>query len=263
MGIMSDEPAMRTIVQVMIYRVRGDRPDYLLLLRNDGGTPFWQPVSQDVEGQGTVVKVLETAMLAQAGIGQHKRLSQPIYTYEWYAHGQQGRDIVFAAEVDVETEVRVDGQTFTDHAWLPFAEAQQGLKWNGNKEALRILHSAVNAELESQARARAAAAAEAARLAEAEHQAMEAAAAEAARRARLAAEIREAVTSPVPLMYSQPQAQRPAPPPVPAKRPPGVVIPLPVYSGPNATPPPDVSNLPIAPAFSRLPRDPYQPPQKP
>ena len=255
---------MKTIVQVNIYRVRGDTPEYLLLLRNDGGMPFWQPVSMEVSGSLSVHAALQEAMQTQAGISSHKRLSQPIYTYEWYAHGEKGRDIVFAAEVDVETEAAVDGTEFTELAWLPFDKAMQTLKWNGNKEALRILHAAVSTEVEQMLRERAAAAEAAERQEAARRQAAEAEAAEAARRAKIAAEIREAVTTPIPAMY-QPRAARRGPAPMPLQRPksdrPPVVIPLPVYAGPDATPPPDISNLPIAqaPAFRRLPLQPQAP----
>lgn len=263
---MKSDVDMQTIVQVQIYRVRDDAPEYLLLLRGDEGTPFWQPVSQAVSGETLALKALEAAMQSQAGISSHKRLSQPIHTYEWYASGQQGKDIVFAAEVEPDTEARVDGQQFTDHAWLPFNQAVQQVKWNGNKEALRILQAAVGVELEQQANARQVTAAEAARQAEAERQFAQAAEADAARRAKMAAEIREAVATPVPLMYRQPEPKRPAPPPLPdANRPAPMVIPLPVYNGPDATPPPETSSLPIAPApaFRRPPHNApgtYRPP---
>ncbi len=143
----ADADDMKTIVQVNIYRLHGDTPEFLLFRNKDENDHFWQPVSQEVIGDGDIGDTMKQALEEQAGVRSYKRLSQEMYTYEWYAPkdngGQQGRDIVFAAELETSTEVTAHPDHYDDFAWLPYDEAVQHLKWNGNKEALRRLRDQI------------------------------------------------------------------------------------------------------------------------
>lgn len=139
-------PDMQTIVQVNIYRLNYDTPEFLLLRHINDDDRSWQPVSQRVGSDGAIADAIKQALKQQAGLDGFKKLSSEMYTYEWYAHGEQGRDIVFAAEVAMETAITIDTSQFSDFRWLAYGEAVERLKWQGNKEALRRLRDHIIAE---------------------------------------------------------------------------------------------------------------------
>lgn len=149
---------MKTIVQINVYRVQVDNPEFLLFRRTNKGDSFWQPISEEVRDSETVADTLKRALDTQASIGitdlGFMHLSSEMYTYEWYAHGQQGRDIVFAAEVEATVEIVAKAgiaskDEVSQFAWLSYDDAIQNLKWNGNKEALRRLRNHVTDDIHS------------------------------------------------------------------------------------------------------------------
>lgn len=200
----------QTIVQVNIYRMHYDTPEFLLLKRIDDDDRSWQPVSHHVVTGDDIADAVKQALKLQAGLDGFKKLSSEMYTYEWYAHGQQGRDVVFAAEVAMETPIAIDSSRFSQSVWLPYSQAIEKLKWQGNKEALRRLRDHIIAE----------------RLAH--------------------------PPPPSQTRQQQPTANEPQPaiqqvaPPEPYVPPqiPVNVIPLPVYDGPDALPPPPPESIP-------------------
>jgi 8-oxo-dGTP pyrophosphatase MutT (NUDIX family) len=130
---------MQMLVQLNIYREKDGQFEYLLLKRITGNSSFWQVVTQPVHSGDTLGDTLRDAASEQVGLHGFKHLSHETYSYEWYANGERGRDIVFAAEVRPEATVTPDPQRYEDFAWLPINEAAQRLKWDGNRTALRQL----------------------------------------------------------------------------------------------------------------------------
>ncbi len=153
--------AMKTIVQVNIYRLQGDTPEFLLFKRakQSEDDRFWQPASKEISGENSIADIMSQTLEERAGIRTYKRLSPEIYTYEWYDPkengGQQGRDVVFAVELESDTQITADSDRYSDFAWLSYDEAVQKLKWNGNIEALRRLRDRIGVEAIAAAEARA------------------------------------------------------------------------------------------------------------
>jgi hypothetical protein len=135
-----------THVQINIYRLHYGHFEYLLLKRIDDQTEeFWQPVTEPVI-HDNIAETVKWAASKQTGINHFKRLSEETYSYGWYANGQQGRDLVFAAEVDDEVEPEVDTGRYHSFSWFRFNEAMQHLKWSGAKDALRNLNQYLEAK---------------------------------------------------------------------------------------------------------------------
>jgi hypothetical protein len=135
-----DSAPLPTVVQINIYREVNDHFEYLLLKRIDHDDKFWQVITEPVASHHTLADTLKQAEETQIGVRGFKHLSHEMYSYEWYARGDRGRDIVFAAELDPSTAIYPDHSRYSEYAWLPFEEAVARLKWNGNKEALRRLN---------------------------------------------------------------------------------------------------------------------------
>lgn len=120
--------------------------EYLVLKRIDHEEEFWQGVTEEVKEGGDIAATVKRAAAEQVGIRSFKRLSEEMYSYEWYTHGQRGRDIVFAAEVTPETAIDLDTGRYSDFQWLPYEQATQHIKWSGAKDALQELHAFLEAK---------------------------------------------------------------------------------------------------------------------
>lgn len=133
-------------IQIIFYRMNYGHFEYLLLLRIDNEKDFWQPVTERVHEDNSVADTVRQAAIEQVGIRHFKRLSEDTYSYEWYTHGQRGRDIVLYVEVTRDTEVSLDTGRYSQHRWVQFEEAMKLVKWSGAKDALFELHTALEAE---------------------------------------------------------------------------------------------------------------------
>ncbi len=132
--------SMQTVVQINVYRERGGQFEFLLLKRIDHDDKFWQPVTEPVSISSTIADTLRQAASEQLGVRGFKHLSHEMHSYEWYAHGERGRDIVFAAELSPTATISVDTSRFNTFQWFTAEQAVQSLKWNGNKDAIRNLN---------------------------------------------------------------------------------------------------------------------------
>jgi hypothetical protein len=144
--------SLRATAQLTIFRNRGGKIEYLFLKRqNDDGADelhLWQPVSQAIDSDNQVNDdLLREAAAEQAGIKDFKYLSEELSEYEWYADDQNGRDVVFAAEVGDETAIFPDLHRYSEFEWLPFSMALSRLRWSGGKTSLRRLQADLEARL--------------------------------------------------------------------------------------------------------------------
>lgn len=159
----NDASTMKTNVQVNIYRLHGDTPEFILFKRakQSDDDRFWQPASKEIIKENSIADVMIQTLEERAGIRKYKRLSPEVYTYEWYDPnengGQQGRDVVFAVELELDAPITADSKRYSDYAWLTYDEAVSKLKWNGNVEALKRLRDRITVEVTAAAKARAAA----------------------------------------------------------------------------------------------------------
>jgi 8-oxo-dGTP pyrophosphatase MutT (NUDIX family) len=132
--------ATQTVIQINIYRYKAGKLQFLLFKRIDEDNDhFWQPISLAAGEDEPIDETLKKAAEQQAGISELHYLGQELYSYEWYSHGQRGRDIVFAAEVAPQTLVFPDLKQHSKFAWMPYKEALLKLTWDGNKKSLRQL----------------------------------------------------------------------------------------------------------------------------
>lgn len=129
-------PSLQTVVQITVYRENLGRFEYLVLKRIDEDNKFWQVVTEPVASSSTIADTVRSAASEQIGVRGFKNLNSEMHSYEWFAGGERGRDIVFAAELDPRAAISIDTARFSEYAWLPAEEAAARLKWNGNKQAL-------------------------------------------------------------------------------------------------------------------------------
>jgi hypothetical protein len=129
-----------TYIQINFYRMMYGRFEYLVLKPIGEDKDLWQAVTQQVSATSDIANTVKQAAIEQVGVRSFVRLSEEMYTYEWYTHGQRGRDIVFAAELDPRAVITIDTSRYSQFQWLPFEAALLSLKWLGAKDGLRDLN---------------------------------------------------------------------------------------------------------------------------
>lgn len=140
-------PAAPTHLQINFYRMNYGKFEYLLLKRADSDKDFWQAVTAQIMPGSDIGSAVKRATLEQVGVTHVKRLSEEMYSYEWYtAAGERGRDIVFAAELDLQTPIQPDSNKYSTYQWLSYDEAWLQVKWRGAKDALKDLHTFLEAK---------------------------------------------------------------------------------------------------------------------
>ena|GEM_PF-1474058 len=141
-------PTAPTHLQINFYRLNYGRFEYLLLKRiDDTDDDFWQAVTAQLMPGSDIGTAVKRATVEQTGVTHIKRLSEEMYSYEWYTpSGKHGRDLVFAAELDQQTTVQIDQSMYSTYQWLPFDQALLLLKWRGAKDALKDLHAFLEAK---------------------------------------------------------------------------------------------------------------------
>ena len=143
---------LRATAQLTIFRNRDGKIEYLFLKRqNDSDQEDlhpWQPVAQSLDNDNHVSdELLKQAAAEQAGIKDFTYLSDELSEYEWYADDQNGRDVVYAAEVSNDTAIFPDLHRYSEFEWLPFSMALSRLRWSGGKTSLRRLQADLEARL--------------------------------------------------------------------------------------------------------------------
>lgn len=138
-------PAAPTHLQINFYRMNYGKFEYLLLKRagdnQHNDKDFWQAVTAPIMPGSDIGAAVKRATLEQVGVTHIKRLSEEMYSYEWYTPaGERGRDIVFAAELDRQTPIQIDDTKYSAYQWLDYDKAWLQVKWRGAKDALKDLH---------------------------------------------------------------------------------------------------------------------------
>lgn len=132
------KPVKRVLIaHAELYRWKGDVLEFLILKRTpeDGG--FWQPITGTIEDGEAVLDCLHREIAEEAGVYSTVHVSDEICHFDWEHKGElKGRDLVYAVEVDTDTEVVLDGKEHTEYKWLPYEQAAQMLKFETNKDAM-------------------------------------------------------------------------------------------------------------------------------
>lgn len=128
----------------VVYRRIGAEIEFLLLRRvpTDGG--FWQPVTGKIEAGEHVRDAAIREVEEEAGITIDDLLhisDDIVHEQEWGDDTIVGRDVVYAFEAPAHIEATLSESEHDAHDWLTLDAALERLKYDGNKESLRQVHS--------------------------------------------------------------------------------------------------------------------------
>jgi dATP pyrophosphohydrolase len=135
-----------TIVEVIVFRIERDVPEFLLLRRSDHDALYpgmWQILTGSVHaaetGNNAAVRELreETGLLAE-------RFWVVPHVGAFYDHQQDAVHLTpfFAAQVRAGIDPTLSTE-HSAHAWLPFRDALRLLAWPSQQEGVSLVHEVI------------------------------------------------------------------------------------------------------------------------
>lgn len=129
---------LHTIVQSIVYRKRGGDFEVLLLKRTEERGGFWNAVNGTLERDESVAECRTRELSEEAGIRNVLRWSDEINRFSFQYHESPFVVVVYAAEVATDQLVVIN-EEHTEYRWASFDEALQMMKFDDDKNGLRIL----------------------------------------------------------------------------------------------------------------------------
>lgn len=134
---------LSSLVEVVVFRFAGDRPEYLLLQRAAREKLYpslWQVVTGGVVGEERAQDAALRELREETGLVPSLFWCAPV-TDVFYDVRNNAMQLapVFAAQVGALSVVRLsrEHQAFL---WLPLQDAVQRLVWPGQRNALEVVH---------------------------------------------------------------------------------------------------------------------------
>lgn len=128
----------------VVYRRIGAEIEFLLLRRVPADGGFWQAVTGHIEEGEHPRDAAIREVEEEAGILLDDLLhvsEDIVHEQEWGDDAMSGRDVVYAFEAPAHIEAVLSKDEHDAHDWLTLDAALERLKYEGNKESLRQVHS--------------------------------------------------------------------------------------------------------------------------
>jgi len=134
-------------VEAIIFRMNGNKIEYLLLKRVPEKNGFWQPVTGGLEEGETRTDALFREIREETGVKSLIRLIDGLYYFE-FSDPNPNQEYVYGVEISSSVEIVLDRKEHSEYRWCCFQEALQLLHWKENKEALKKLNTTLEQHLE-------------------------------------------------------------------------------------------------------------------
>jgi dATP pyrophosphohydrolase len=126
-------------VEVYVFRQGKCGVEYLLLKRSPELGGYWQPITGSVEQNETLADAAVREACEEVGASPVCSLVGPVHRFRYEKNGVEFEEHVFGLEVS-EPSVLLSRE-HTEWKWLTHEEALASLKWNANRDGLRMLHA--------------------------------------------------------------------------------------------------------------------------
>jgi dATP pyrophosphohydrolase len=131
------------IVEVVVFRFVGDRPEYLLLRRAREEKVYpgmWQIVTGKIREGETAVRAARREVLEETRISPLRFWVLP-HTGTFYDPGKDAMHVspFFVAQVPDDVEPMLSAE-HAEYRWLSVTEAMRLLVWPGQREGVMVAH---------------------------------------------------------------------------------------------------------------------------
>lgn len=124
------------IVQIIVYRIKREGAEFLLLKRTRERGGFWSVVNGTLELNESIIEARNRELLEETGIENVLHWSNEINRFSFQYKGNTMVVLVYGAEVS-ESQRIVINHEHTEYRWVSFEEAMNMLKFDDDKNGLR------------------------------------------------------------------------------------------------------------------------------
>lgn len=128
------------ILQTIIYRIKNNQPEFLLLKRTEERGGFWNTVNGTMEMDENVDECRKREIIEETGIENILSFSDELYRFSFEYKEAPITVIVFSAQIDEIQEVKINGE-HTEYGWFIYDKAIEKLKFDDDKKALEICNN--------------------------------------------------------------------------------------------------------------------------
>ncbi|MFA5729790.1 MAG: NUDIX pyrophosphatase [Candidatus Paceibacterota bacterium] len=131
-------------VEIIIFKKVEKELFFLILKRSPRKGGFWQPITGGIEEKETFEEAATREIGEEIGVISGIKLIDIGYSFEFFDHGENHFEKVFAVEVKPETKI-VISEEHTEFKWVSGQVAiDQFLKYEKNKEGFKNLIKFLN-----------------------------------------------------------------------------------------------------------------------
>jgi dATP pyrophosphohydrolase len=131
-------------VEIIIFKREGNELTFLILKRNPQKGGFWQPITGGVEEKETFEETAMREVREEIGVINDIKLIDIGYSFEFFDHGENHFEKVFAVELKPKTKIIIS-EEHTEFKWVSGKAAiEQFLKYENNKKGFEKLIDFLN-----------------------------------------------------------------------------------------------------------------------
>jgi len=132
-------------VEVLVFKIVGDKTLFLMLKRNKEKGGFWQPITGGVEEGESLTQAVNRELWEETGISEYLRVINDVYYFEFDTteYGKL-KEYVFGIEVAPDINAKLSPE-HTEMKWCTLEESIALLKYDDNKTGFKKLISLLSA----------------------------------------------------------------------------------------------------------------------
>jgi lipoyl(octanoyl) transferase len=144
-------PESVRLIKVMVH----DDDRVLLLHRRPERGNFWQPITGGIEDGESAAEAARREVLEETGNRgepEETGVTQSFMIESQFLSSRYGMPVIaseigFAAALDSQLPIRLDGEEHDQYGWFTFPEAYERIRWTDDREALERLEESLNGKL--------------------------------------------------------------------------------------------------------------------
>lgn len=134
------------IVQTIIFRIKDNQPQFLLLKRNKERGGFWNAINGTMELDESIHECQKREVMEETSIENILNWSEELYRFNFNYKGNLMTVIVFSAQVKDDQEIVIN-EEHVEYKWLYFNDSIKILKFNDDKKSLEICYNYIKNRL--------------------------------------------------------------------------------------------------------------------
>ena len=122
-------------IEVILYRVKNESLEYLLLKRTKERGGFWQPITGGVKEGEDVLESVRREITEETGVENIVNIINLNYKFNFNKGELSFVEYTFGAEILPQNKIKISYE-HDEYKWCDYKKAINLITWNGNKRAL-------------------------------------------------------------------------------------------------------------------------------